>query len=480
VPKEPEVDVWGNYPPEIGKILVTKCAEGCHDAAHYKDNNGLLMDTWDHLFDGANNGAVVVPYSPEYSSMMYFINTDSSRGIVLHPTMPYNLNPPYNRPPLSEEEYNTIRNWITNGAPDKFGNIPFANNASTRQKVYTTMQGCGLVGVIDVERDVIMRYIKVRGATDDYSPHALRVSPDGQYAYVCFASNGKNIVKINTTSDQVENRMPIGNGQTKWNAFYVTDAGDKVAVTNLESGTNGVIYVYDLNTSELLFERSNLHFPHGIVSNKQGDVFYVTGQAGNVVYKIFNEGDDTTMISLDGLPPAFPSLEAPGYPKPHEIAMTPDQAKLITTCEGSNEVKFIDVQTEQVVRTISVGTKPKEMAFSTSKPYVYITCEEAEGYVNPTFKGSVWIINYNTMNVVGHMEGKFSQPHGIAIDDRNGKIYVASRNANPNGPAPHHISDCGGGRNGFFQAYDINTLQPVSVRHETTPDPYGSDIRFKK
>ncbi len=75
--------------------------------------------------------------------------------------------------------------------------------------------------------------------------------------------------------------------------------------------------------------------------------------------------------------------------------------------------------------------------------------------------------------------GPFYQIHGIAIDDQNGLIYIASRNLQTSGPAPHHTSVCGG-RNGYYSIYDLNTFLPHdSKRYESTVDPYSADVRFK-
>ena len=76
------------------------------------------------------------------------------------------------------------------------------------------------------------------------------------------------------------------------------------------------------------------------------------------------------------------------------------------------------------------------------------------------------------------IDATFSQPHGIAIDEKEGVVYIASRNNNPNGPAPHHSSSCGG-RNGYYQMFDLNTLQKLPGKYEVTVDPYSFDARFK-
>src|SRR4051794_37012367 len=71
----------GNYPPAVANIIVSKCAiSGCHNEASYQNADGLLLDTWDHLFNGGNNGAVAIAYSPKFSPLLYFVNTDSSLG----------------------------------------------------------------------------------------------------------------------------------------------------------------------------------------------------------------------------------------------------------------------------------------------------------------------------------------------------------------------------------------------------------------
>ena len=119
-----------NYPPHEAAIIVNKCATaGCHNAASYTAAGGLRLDSWEHLMNGGGNGAVVVPYSPEHSSLLYYINTDTTIGLAAQPTMPVNGTP------LTRQEYLTIQNWVMNGAPDKNGNIPFAARCPPHQQL---------------------------------------------------------------------------------------------------------------------------------------------------------------------------------------------------------------------------------------------------------------------------------------------------------------------------------------------------------
>lgn len=185
VPSRPDSSS-SQYPAAVAKIIVDKCATaGCHNEASYTNAGGLRLDDWQYMFDGGGTGAVVVAYSPENSPLLYFLNPDSGVHDILSvkPTMPYN------DAPLSKEEYDIIKNWIADGAPDKNGNVPFASNAATRQKAYLTQEGCDLVAVIDAQKKVVMRYIKVGNNEGiNETAHYIQVDKQGRYAYVCFVN----------------------------------------------------------------------------------------------------------------------------------------------------------------------------------------------------------------------------------------------------------------------------------------------------
>jgi DNA-binding beta-propeller fold protein YncE len=105
--------------------------------------------------------------------------------------------------------------------------------------------------------------------------------------------------------------------------------------------------------------------------------------------------------------------------------------------------------------------------------------EDVNAATLPGRRGSVYVINYNTYEVVAVLNGDFYQPHGITVDDQTGTLLVASTNGNPDGPAPHHATACGG-RAGWYSVYDINTLLPRSnKRYQVTVMPYSADTRFK-
>ena len=458
------------YPLDVANIIVKKCATaGCHNETSYTGAGGLRLDDWQYLFNGGNNGAVAVAYSPENSSLLYFINPGDHDNISVKPTMPYN------QPPLSKQEYDLIKKWITDGAPDKNGNIPFGSEAATRQKAYVTQQGCDLVGVIDAEKKVIMRYIKVGQAAGAIeSPHFVQTDGKGGYAYVCF-TGGSLIQKIDMTTDKVIGQYDLGSFMGGFNFNIVQISGDGKHLVTSQLTSNGSLVRINTETGAVT-RIATLTHPHGIASNKSFDTFYVTGQYGNTVYKVA-QGMPPANISIDGKPPTTIPLES--TPDPHEIIMSPDYSKYFLTCEKTNEVRVMDRFGDSLIKAIPVGKKPQEVAMSSSYPYLFVTCMEDISQVSSLFRGSVYVIDYNTLEVVKRIDGKFFQPHGVAVDDKNGTFYIASRNTLSDGPAPHHTSNCGG-RNGYYQVYDLNTLKALNGRtYEVTPDPYSVNMRFK-
>jgi DNA-binding beta-propeller fold protein YncE len=458
-----------NFPPEVSRIISTNCAvSGCHNAASYQVSGGsLLLDSWEHLFDGGAHGAVAIPYSPENSSLLYFINNYTDFGPV---PADVNMKMPLNGTPLSREEYITMRNWIAEGAPDKNGSIPFATNADTRQKIYASHQGCDYVSVIDAEKNVVMRTIPIGQEVTIESAHSIKVSPDG-YAYVSLWGS-QYMMKIDTRTDSLVEKINLGSPNA--NMLFVSPNGGELLIT---SWYHNALLRMNTATKQTTasYGAGKFASPHGIASNRGFDTFFVTEQTGNLVYKIASSGSYKS-ISIDGRAPNTSS-----GPGPHNIMMAPDYSKYFLSCEGSNEIRVMDAYMDTLMEVIPVGKTPQEMVLSKdpATPYLFVTCLQDSNTVSVN-KGSVYVINYNTNEVVMRIADRYYMPHGISIDDRRGMLYVFSRNIDPAGPVPHHSSSVCGGRSGFYSIYNIKTLQPLNnKRYEVTVDPYSADVRFK-
>lgn len=460
--KDKGLALYGNYPHDVGKIMVLKCAtSGCHNSASYLASAGLNLSTWEDLFKGSNTGSPVIPFRSDFSSLCYFVNIYPELGITNTPAMPLG------KDKLTKEEVITIRDWINAGAPDLKGNVKWADDPN-RKKVYVTNQGCDVVTVFDSETQLPIRYITVgRNSGFGEVPHMVKVSPDGQYWYVIFTASSY-MQKYRCSDDALVGEVNLNNF-LDWNTFVITNDGKKaycVSWTNL-----GKIASVDLTNMKVINILFPLSFPHGAALNPANDTLYVTAQQGNYIMKIDTSLNSlpTQSITLDGL-----AVNNSNSLNPHEILLSPDGQKFFITCQNSNDVRVLDIATNAVTNVIPVGTYPVEMALSPLKNKLFVTCmEDVTSF--PGDHGSVSRIDLTTFTEnriqVGFM------PHGIAVDEGKKLIYVASRNILSSGPPPHHTSVCSG-RNGFISFIDLNTFILKSRRTEVSSDPYS--VAFRK
>ncbi len=466
----------GNYPSDVAKIIINKCTySGCHNAASYKFAAGLRLDTWQYLFEGSQTGAEVVAFSPQFSPLLYYCNAHDSLDVSA--TYPGHLDTA-----LTLAEYNVLKNWITSGAPDKNGSLPFPTlSPDTRQKIYLTIQGCDLIAVIDAKSKLIMRYIHIGDALNK-SPHDVEISADGMYAYVPYFG-GSIVQKIDVRADTVISSANVGAAVAggsggAWSILTLSPLDTAFIV----SGWTGNGCVVAVNTANMAINQrksadalngltSFFPYPHGLAANATFDTFIATLNTNIIKYTFSSSGAFTKIKNI------------PASGQPHQVEMTPDNSKYFVTCPdtsgATNYVRVYDYHTDTLMKAIPVGAVPQEMEVSPSKNYLLVACKEDGSNPTPGSRGSVYVIDYNTLAVVKVLYGDFYQPHDLTVDEQDGLIFIPSENANPSGPAPHHATACNG-RPGWYTVYDLNTLLPAdNKRYDTPTDPYAISTRFK-
>ena len=470
----------GNYPDSIARILVTKCTNpGCHNQASYQNAGQLLLDTWDHLFQGGVSGAVVVAYSVQYSPLLYYVCPDASLGFTVSDLG-------HIPAPITTAEYLTLANWVAQGAPDKNGTIPFGSDPSTRQKIYLTQQqdNDALMTVIDAKSRLVMREIPI-GDLLNQGPHDVEISSDGRYAYVPFYI-GYDVIKMDVTTDTVVGYINAGNSASVgsgggWSIIYLSPSDTSFLVSawlgNCILNVNSASMQLTRNKSIGTWDGGGalstvIQSPHGLAANTTFDTFYATLATSLIKYTFDNTG----------LPEILDTIAASG--QPHQIEMSPDNTKYFVTCPDSDPasidyVRVYDKHNDSLIKAIPVGKTPQEMDVSLSKNYLFVDCMEDATNPRPNCHGSVYVFDMTTLNIVQILYGDFYQPHDIAVDEQDSIIVIPSRNANIYGPAPHHLIG-GSGRPGWYTVYNLNTLQPESnKRYEVPQDPYAISTRFK-
>lgn len=458
--KDSAPPTFGDYPTEIGKIMTYKCATaGCHNNASYKAAANLNLSSYADLFKGSSNGSPVIPFRSDFSSLCYFINTYPALGLINSPTMPLN------NTPLSQTEVQTIKDWIDEGAPDINGKVMWSENLN-RKKYYVLNQGCDVVTVFDTETQLPIRCITVGNKPNvAESPHMIRVSPDGNYWYVVFVGNSI-LQKFRTSDDQLVGEVNLG-PQQNWNTITLSNDNKKAYCM---AWPNGNISVVNLVNMQVIHYYSNAFLNgHGTALNNTNDTLYVTSQTGNFIFKIdtgFSSLPIQIRLDPTQAPSSLSSLD------PHEIIFSPDGTNYFVSCQNSNEIRVFSRLGDNLLHVIPTGVYPLEMAKSNLTNKLYVSCEN-DPNVNPKIKGSVTVIDMNTFVGTNYKVGY--EPHGIAIDDINGYLIVASRNINVTGPTPHHSGVCG--RNGFINYFNILTMELLNKKTEVAADPYSITIR---
>lgn len=472
--------VWrqgeGNFPADIAKIVQNRCTNpGCHDNTSRNGAAGLSLETWDEMFKGTRNGAVVIPYNHKQSTFFLYCNTFDELGVSNKPTMPYL------GAPLTKEEVILIRDWIEKGAPDGSGNIKFSDNPK-RKKYYVVNQGCDLVTVFDAESNLPMRYIQVgKDPNKIESPHQIRVSPDGEYWYVLFL-NGEYFQKYRASDDSFVAEVRVGAGS--WNTFQISSDGKSAWTVDYSSAENttpgqGIVAFVDLPTMTLRKKYAGnglFSYPHAVMLSHNNKTLYVFGQEGSQFYKINMDPDSGNSALAPDIPPAKTMDGSFGaLLKPHDALFHPDGSKYFVTCQNTDEVRVYNSANDKLLAVIPTGDFPQELAISTKRNLLFVSCMEDESsFINT--KGSVYVIDMASLMVVKKLNSGY-QPHGLAVDDQQDLLLIANRNASIDGPAPHHTTECGG-RNGYVTYANLSTLEMVTNRKiEVSVDPYFISIR---
>lgn len=464
--KRDELTAPSHFPAEVEAILVQNCAtEGCHTAQGADLAGGLNLETWEGLFKGTRGGSAVVPYAPEMSYLLYSINTDSTVGPVLTPTMPFG------QPSLSKADYQVLADWIAAGARNHQSKERFPPDPA-RRKWYVANRGCDWVAVFDAESHQIMRYIKV-GTSEafDEEPYAITTSPDGLYWYLTLAANSPFIEKYSSVTDEKVGTIQLGHNI--WNNMAITSDGRWAFVV---SGPFQQVAVVDLRNMAVVGN------PQLLGSELQGVAIHPTQHKVYLTLPGSNSLLTTTYDPANGQTGAWQALDlVQNYPPtlsanltPYDIVFSPDGSQYYVSCFESRELRIFDADNDSLLAAVSLlAASPTNIAISPVRRKIFIACpDEAAAWQGNGFQiGAIAIVDMDNYSFGGLFFAGY-QAHGIAVDDANGWLVAASRNLSQYGPSQHHPSACTG-RNGSLQLIDLDNYLPLNhFKAELSVDPF--------
>jgi YVTN family beta-propeller protein len=426
-PLEPQS--FGNERPAqapIQQIFNLNCTtSNCHGTTN--PGAGLELVTWDRLIQGSRFGEVIIPFRPEDSHLV-----DHLTGVAT-PRMPLS------RDPLSASDIQLIRQWIASGAQNDQGDIPYAQ---TRRKIYVTNQGSDKLSVIDADALVVIRLIDVGVLPGVDSPHNVFVDPQSRHFYVSLI-NSARVLKFDAETDELLQTAIVG--QSPANPVTSPD-GKTLYVTNWNP-SNATLHVLNAETMVqkyfLTFPPALGTLPHGLTITHDGSTLYTTHEGSGKVYRI-ELGDTAEEAILTPISLGEPALAL----RPLQVLLDQNEEHLFVTCNGSGEVRVIDLATDEVIRVIPILGRPWLLDMTDDGEKIYVGNWGKDG-VDVIDTGD---LSFHALTNTGG-EHNFARPHGVAITDR----YAFVSNENTNGSIPQHHPTEGGGNDGAVTVIDLQT-----------------------
>lgn len=416
------------YSQHIQPIFARSClSSGCHNAVDAEED--LVLESWETVFEGSHHGAMVIPFRPDKSHLVFHINTDSTLGPVAQPLMPPGE-------PLSRSEVELIMRWILEGARNDAGEVAFAD--PTAGKVYVTNQADDEVAVIDRATNLVMRMVPV-GSLDNRSsppeaPHNVVIDPQGEFFYVNLIV-GNELWKYSTSNDTHVGRISLGSSASPAQVAITSD-GKKAYVSNFDlGGSRRGIQVLDL---EALAVVDSVYDPrlwatHGVQLTHDGKWLWTANQFSDNIAVI--DTDKDSIVAIIKVDPTVPDGPPTGVPQfgPYQLVFTSDDNFAYVTCRISNDVRVFDTQTRQLVTAIPVGVNPLILDISPDDEFVYVANRGTGASPSKT----VSVIRTSDNTEVLKIQDVGVEPHGVAVTPDGVWVYVTCENVN-SPDTPHH------------------------------------------
>ncbi|HWN83135.1 MAG TPA: YncE family protein, partial [Candidatus Udaeobacter sp.] len=257
--------------------------------------------------------------------------------------------------------------------------------------------------------------------------------------------NSSRVLKFDAETDEPMASVVVG--QSPANPVTSPD-GKTLYVTNWNPN-NATLHVLN---AETMTEKYFLAFPpplgtlpHGLTITHDGSTLYTTHEGSGMVFRI-ELGDTAEEAVLTPISLGQPALAL----RPLQVLLDQNEEHLFVTCNGSGEVRVIDLATDEVIRVIPIQGRPWLLD---------MTDDGRKIYVGNWGKDGVDVIDTTTLNFTSLTNGAgtptFARPHGVAITDR----YAFVSNENTNGSIPQHHPTQGGGDDGAVTVIDLQTNQ---------------------
>ena len=444
------------YSQHIQQIFNSGCAvNGCHVGTGEVDHEAAALRkelrdqheggqfsllSWADVVKGDRGISVVVPFKSIKSDLIHHVNRDTLLAPASQPSMP-RLDiavPP--------DQIKLLMSWIDHGAKNDDGEIPYSS-VPARGRAYITNQGEDLVAVVDMDANIVTRFITAGVSNTQLqppmAPHNVVVDLQNQFYYVNLIG-GNKLLKY-----RVSDNAMVGELSTLIKSpaqVALSAGGDTAYVTDFLDGSTG-IHVVNTRTMSVVSSVGDARMskPHGATVTHDFKYVLISNQlSDNVTVIQTSDNSIVDVVRLSGSVPVFPNA-APKF-QPYQSVVSLDSKFAFVTCSASNEVRVIDLTSLNVVDSIKVGQRPLILDMTPDGNYIYVANRNSN---------SVSVIRTSDHTVITTITDVGIEPHGVAIS-RDGKYaYVSCENLDGS-DEPHHPT-VGGKKIGTVAIIDVAT-----------------------
>jgi len=419
---------------DVAEIFAKNCAtSGCHTGD--TQAGGLSIENYTQLMKGTTNrssgtipnygGEDIIPKNSGKSFVYQFI-TGNITPIAPHDVIS-----------LTQEQINTIKLWIDNGAKNFDGQSPFQNPSYS---VLVCNQASDAVSVIDGDGNVVSSIIDLDFLQVTDSPHMIK-ERDG-FIYVTLIAAGK-LLKIDTNDHLVKGEVM---GITKAGMIQISPDGTKAYVSR--SSTSDPIFssVFVVNIQNMTTIKEILlpapGVPHGIALTPDGSKLYVANLTLDRISIIDAVNDEFV-----------DDIVLPTHTEPMQAAISPDGNYLYISARGTNKLLVFNTSADTLITEIQVAAGPMHIAISSDGNKIYVPSMVGNVVNVITKNGTSW----TKTNEISHPG--FSMLHGSGLTQDDRYLYVSSRNTNGN--FVPHFSVTGEGPPGTIGIIDTQTEEVI-------------------
>ncbi len=444
------------YSQHIQQIFNSGCAvHGCHVGVTMESHDPATLRksrtsestsgqfslrSWADAVRGDGGISVVVPFKSTKSDLIHHVNRDTILAPASQPSMPRV------DVAMPRDQVNLLMSWIDHGAKNDDGEVPYSS-IPARGRAYITNQGEDLVAVVDMDANIVTRFITAGVANTQLqppmAPHNVVVDLQNEFYYVNLIG-GDRLLKFRVSDNAKVGELSTG---IKSPAQVALSAGgDTAYVTDFLDGSNG-IHVVNTRTMSVLSSvgDARMNKPHGATVTHDFKYVLISNQlSDNITVIQTSDNSIVDVVRLSGSVPVFPNA-APKF-QPYQSVVTLDSKFAFVTCSVSNEVRVIDLNSLKVVDSIKVGQRPLILDMTPDGNYIYVANRNSN---------SVSVIRTSDHSVVTTIMNVGVDPHGVGIS-RDGKYaYVSCENLDGS-DEPHHPT-VGGKKIGTVAIIDIAT-----------------------